>query len=329
MRTEAIILRKHGGPEELVLESVPLARPASGEILIRHTAINVNFHDTYVRTGQYRTLALPGIPGLDAVGVVEEVGTGVVGIKPGDRVAWISGEYGGYAKRRILAADKAFLLPEGIGDGEAAATLMKAFTVRMLVKDFFRVASGQTVLVHAAAGGVSQLLCQWCKVLGARVIGTVSSPAKAEIARAAGADDIIFYRSEDFVERTHALTSGAGVAVVYDSVGQDTFMGSLKCLDFSGTLVNFGQSSGPVAPFTPADLAVRSLTVTRPILFHKIRHASDLQIYVREVLDAIAAGIVRPICPQILPLSQAAKAHRILEAGQSMGGIVLDPNAND
>lgn len=324
---EAIVLRRYGGPEELGLETVVLPRLGARDILIRHTAINVNFHDTYVRTGQYRTLALPGVPGLDAVGVIEAVGSGVTGMKPGDRVAWISGAYGGYATRRILLADAAFLLPDWIADAQAAATLMKAFTVRMLVKDSFRVAAGQTVLVHAAAGGVSQLLCQWCKALGARVIGTVSSAAKAEIARACGVDDIVFYRSEDFVARVRELTDGAGVAAVFDSVGRDTFAGSLQCLDFNGTLVNFGQSSGPVAPFTPADLAVRSLTVTRPILFHKIRRPAELQVYVREAFEAIAAGIVRPLDPLVLPLSRAADAHRLLEAGQSPGGIVLVPDA--
>lgn len=325
MRTEAIVLRRHGGPEELVPEEVPLAPPGAGEILLRHSAINVNFHDTYVRTGQYRTLALPGIPGLDAVGLVEAVGPDVAGLAPGDRVAWISGAYGGYAARRVLAADLAIKLPDGIGDAQAAASLMKAFTVRMLVHESHRVRPGQTVLVHAAAGGVSQLLCQWCKALGARVIGTVSSEAKARVARLRGADEIIFYRSEDFVARVMALTDGEGVAAVYDSVGRDTFMGSLRCLDYNGTLVNFGQSSGPVEPFTPADLAGRSLTVTRPILFHKIRRPEELQAYAADVFDAFERGIIQPIDPETLPLAQAAEAHRILEAGGSPGGLVLVP----
>ena len=327
MQTDAIVLRRYGGPEELVLERVPLPEPGPGEILLRHSAINVNFHDTYVRTGQYHTLQLPGIPGLDAVGVVEAVGPGVAGLAVGERVAWISGAYGGYAARRVLRADLAIRLPDGIGDAQAAASLMKAFTVRMLVRDSYRVRAGDTVLVHAAAGGVSQLLCQWCKALGARVIGTVSSEAKAEVARACGADDIVFYRSEDFVARVMALTGGAGVAAVYDSVGKDTFAGSLRCLDYSGTLVNFGQSSGPVAPFTPAELAVRSLTVTRPILFHKIRRPDQLAAYAADTFDAFDRGILRPIEPKVLPLAQAAEAHRILEAGASPGGLVLVPES--
>jgi NADPH2:quinone reductase len=326
MRTDAIVLRRHGGPDELVLEQVALGEPGPGEILLAHRAINVNFHDTYVRTGQYRTLALPGIPGLDAVGVVEAIGPGVEGLAPGDRVAWISGAYGGYAARRILPAAVAFRVPDGIGDAQAAASLMKAFTVRMLVRDSFAVAAGQTILIHAAAGGVSQLLCQWCKALGARVIGTVSSEAKAEVARACGADDIIFYRSEDFVARVGELTGGEGVAAVYDSVGHDTFSGSMRCLDYGGTLVNFGQSSGPVAPFPPSDLAVRSLTVTRPILFHKIRSPDQIRAYADETFDAFDRGIVRPIDPVILPLARAADAHRLLEAGESPGGIVLKPD---
>lgn len=326
MRTDAIILRRHGGPDELVLEQVRLGEPGPGEILLAHSAINVNFHDTYVRTGQYRTLALPGIPGLDAVGVVEAIGPGVDGLAPGDRVAWISGAYGGYVARRILPADLAFRVPDGIGDAQAAASLMKAFTVRMLVRDSFMVQPGQTVLVHAAAGGVSQLLCQWCKALGARVIGTVSSEAKAEVARASGADEVIFYRSEDFVARVDALTDGEGVDVVYDSVGHDTFSGSLRCLDYGGTLVNFGQSSGPVAPFSPSDLAVRSLSVARPILFHKIRRPDQLKAYSDETFDAFDRGIVRPIDPVVLPLANAADAHRLLEAGESPGGLILKPD---
>lgn len=326
MRTEAIVLRRYGGPEELVLEQVPLAAPGPGEILLRHSAINVNFHDTYVRTGQYRTLDLPGIPGLDAVGVVEAIGPDVEDLAPGDRIAWISGAYGGYAARRVLRAGLAFRLPGGISDAQAAASLMKAFTVRMLVRDSHRVEPGQTVLIHAAAGGVSQLLCQWCKALGARVIGTVSSEAKAEVARACGADEIVFYRSEDFVARVNALTGGEGVAAVYDSVGRDTFAGSLRCLDYGGVLVNFGQSSGPVEPFRPSDLAVRSLSVTRPILFHKIRRPDQLRTYVQDTLDAFDRGVVRPIDPDSLPLSRAADAHRILEAGESRGGLVLVPD---
>lgn len=326
MRTEAIVLRRHGGPEELILEQVPLAAPGPGEILLRHSAINVNFHDTYVRTGQYRTLDLPGIPGLDAVGVVEAIGPDVEDLAPGDRIAWISGAYGGYAARRVLRAGLAFRLPGGISDAQAAASLMKAFTVRMLVRDSHRVEPGQTVLIHAAAGGVSQLLCQWCKALGARVIGTVSSEAKAEVARACGADEIVFYRSEDFVARVNALTGGEGVAAVYDSVGRDTFARSLRCLDYGGVLVNFGQSSGPVEPFRPSDLAVRSLSVTRPILFHKIRRPDQLRTYVDDTLDAFDRGVVRPIDPDSLPLSRAADAHRILEAGESRGGLVLVPD---
>lgn len=327
--TDAIVLRQHGGPEELKLEAIPLPTPGAGEILVRHTAINVNFHDTYVRTGQYRTLNLPGVPGLDAVGVIETVGPGVTSLAAGDRVAWISDEYGGYAARRVLRAEKAFLLPDWIEDTQAAATLMKAFTVRMLVEDSFRVQAGQTVLIHAAAGGVSQLLCQWCKALGARVIGTVSSEAKAQVARAGGADEIIFYRSEDFVQRVKQMTGGAGVVAVYDSVGRDTFTGSLQCLDFGGVLINFGQSSGAVAPFTPADLAVRSLTVTRPILFHKIRSVPDLHAYAHQTFEVLSAGVIRPITPEILPLSRAADAHRMLEAGQSGGGIVLVPDRTE
>lgn len=329
IQTDAIMLRSFGGPQELRLERIAVSPPRPGEVMIRHTAINVNFHDIYVRTGQYRTLALPGTPGLDAVGRVEMVGEGVSSLRLGQRVAWVNSAYSGYAERKLLPADLAIPLPDTISDEAAAATLMKAMTVRMLIKDCFRVQAGQTVLVHAAAGGVGQLLCQWCSALGARVIATVGSTAKAEIARASGAADTILYREENFVARVLELTGGTGVAAAFDSVGKDTFDGSLRCLDFGGMLVNYGQSSGPVAPFTPADLATRSLCVTRPILFHWIRTAETLQQCAFEALGALADGTIRAIDPVVLQLDQAAEAHRMLEAGESPGGIVLVPAGDE
>jgi len=326
MESPAIILRQYGGPEQLVLESHPVPAPREGELLIRHTAINVNFHDIYVRTGLYKTLALPGVPGLDAVGVVEATGPGETRFKVGERIGWISPAYGGYSARRILPAALAFAIPDALEDAQAAASIMKAFTVRMLVNVSHRVQAGQTVLIHAAAGGVGQLLCQWCKALGARVIATVGTEAKAETARQCGADEIIFYRRDDFVARVMTLTDGQGVAAVYDSVGQDTFQGSLKCLDYTGTLVNYGQSSGAVAPLTPSDLAARSLTLTRPILFHYLRTREALDTYARETLTALTDGTMRPITPERFPLAAAADAHRLLESGRSPGGIVLIPD---
>jgi len=325
MESPAIILSHYGGPEQLILAAHDVPEPKPGELLIRHTAVNVNFHDIYVRTGLYKTLALPGVPGLDAVGVVEATGPGEIRFKPGDRIGWISAAYGGYSARRILPSDLAFPIPDGMDDAQAAASIMKGFTARMLVNESHRVKAGQTVLIHAAAGGVGQLLCQWCKALGARVLATVGSEAKAEVARACGADEIIFYREDDFVARVSKLTDGQGVAAVFDSVGKDTFAGSLKCLDYTGTLVNFGQSSGAVAPFTPSELAARSLTVTRPILFHFLRTREALDRYAGETLDAFTDGTMRLIQPERFPLSAAADAHRLLESGKSPGGIVLIP----
>jgi len=327
METCAIILREYGGPEQLRPGQIALAAPKEGELLVRHTAVNVNFHDIYVRSGLYQTLALPGVPGLDAVGVVEAVGPGELRFKPGDRIGWISAAYGGYCTRRILPAALAFLIPDGLTDAQAAASVMRGFTARMLVTESHRVKAGQTVLVHAAAGGVGQLLCQWCKALGARVIATVSTEAKAEVARACGADAVVFYRREDLVARVLELTDGQGVAAVFDSVGRDTFASSLKCLDYTGTLVNFGQSSGAVEPLTPAELAGRSLTLTRPIVFHYLRTRAALDTYANDTLNAFVRGPLRPINPVQFALSGAADAHRLLESGHSPGGVVLIPEA--
>jgi len=325
MNSPAIMLRQYGGPEQLVLELDDVSDPKPGELLIRHTAINVNFHDIYVRTGLYQTLVLPGIPGLDAVGVVESTGPGEERFRPGDRIGWISAAYGGYCARRILPSALAFPIPDSMDDARAAASLMKGFTARMLVTQSHQVKAGQTVLIHAAAGGVGQLLCQWCKALGARVIATVSTEAKAKVAHESGADEIIFYRSDDFVARVLAFTNGQGVAAVFDSVGQDTFTGSLKCLDYTGTLVNFGQSSGAIPPLAVSDLAARSLTLTRPILFHYLRTREALDAYVSETMAAFSKGVMCLLTPEQFPLSAAADAHRLLESGRSPGGIVLIP----
>ncbi len=324
-RAEAIILREHGGPEQLKPDWIALPEPGAGELRVRHSAAGVNFHDCYVRSGLYRTLALPGVPGLEAVGTVEAVGPDEDSLRVGDRIAWISPLYGGYAAARILPAELAIRLPDSLGDAEAAASLMKACTVRMLVRDAHRIEARQTVLVHAAAGGVGQLLCGWASHLGATVIGTVGSREKAEIATRAGAHHLIFYCEEDVVSRVGEITGGAGVAAVYDAIGADTFASSLNCLGLGGTLVSYGQASGPVAPFTTADLAVRSLKVTRPIIFHFLATREQRDRMVSDVFAAFATGVVRPIDPLRLPLAEAAEAHRILEAGQSPGGIVLVP----
>lgn len=323
--TRIILMERPGGPEVLQPAETTLPPPGPRELRLRQTAVGVNYHDVYVRSGLYQTLPLPGVPGIEAVGVVEAVGSEVTGFAPGDRVGYVSGSYGGYAEARNLDAALAVRLPAGIGDAQWAATLMKAFTVCMLLHRVRRTRAGETVLVHAAAGGVGQLLCSWARHVGARVIGTVGSAAKAEIARAHGAHEIILYREEDVAARVAALTGGEGVAAAYDAVGADTFDGSIAALGFEGHLVNYGQASGPVAPFTPALLAGRSLTITRPIVFHYIRTPEKLRAMADETFAALAAGAFTPIDPLELPFAEAAQAHRLLEARQSPGGIVLVP----
>ena len=325
MTMQAIVLNDFGGPGVLKLSQTARPAPGPGEILLRHTAIGVNFHDCYVRSGLYRTLALPGIPGIEAVGVIEALGEGVTGLRLGQRVGWVSGRYGGYATHRVLRAAEAIALPDAIPDAELAATLMKALTVSVLVSRAHRVTAGQTVLVHAAAGGVGQLLCSWCRHLGATVIGTVGTREKAAVAERAGAHHTILYREEDFVARVRQITGGAGVAAAYDAVGKETFRGSLDCLDFEGTLVNYGQASGPVDPLTPSDLAVRSVSLVRPIVFHYIRSDDRLAALSAQVFEAFRAGVIRPITPLTLPLADAARAHEVLEAQRSPGGVVLLP----
>lgn len=323
--THAIVIREFGGPENLLWETVEVGDPGPEELLVRHTAIGVNFHDTYVRTGLYRTLKLPGIPGVEAAGVIEKVGRGVSGFALGDRITYIDSTYGAYAQKRILPARLAVQLPEGVSDEAAASLTIKGFTACMLVRTVHRVCAGETLLIHAAAGGVGQPLVRWAKHLGATVIATVGSDEKMRIARDCGADHVIHYGRENFVERVAQITEGRGVDVAYDSVGASTFLGSLQCLGYLGTLVNFGQSSGPVAPFSPALLAARSNAVVRPMLFHYIRDRGSLDAMAKEVFAAIATGVIREPPLVALPLSHAGEAHMLLESRRSTGGLVLRP----
>ena len=322
---EAILLREHGGPDSLRLETAEIGRPGKRELLIRQTAVGVNFHDIYVRTGLYKTLVLPGVPGIDGAGIVEAVGEAVETFRPGDRVAYISPEYGGYATLRVLPVARAVGLPSFLDDIGAAASLLKGLTVHMLINKAHQVQPGETILVHAAAGGVGQLLCRWASHLGATVIATVGSSEKAKVAREAGAQHIILYRQQDFVAQVRDITAGAGVAAVYDSVGADTFLKSLECLGHGGMLVNFGQASGPVSPFSPALLAVRSTSVCRPILFHYLRDPAEAGLMFQDVFDAFRLGVLKPVATLALPLAEAAEAHRVLESGASPGGVVLIP----
>lgn len=321
----AIMLRETGGPEQLRYEPVDVPGPGPGELLIRHTAIGVNFHDTYVRSGLYRTLKLPGIPGLEAAGVVERMGAGVTGFTVGDRIAYIDESYGAYSERRLLRAELALHLPDGITDEAAASLTIKGFTACMLLRRVHPVRAGETLLIHAAAGGVGQPLVRWAKHLGATVIATVGSEEKAAIARECGADHVILYRAENFVDRVAQITAGEGVAVAYDSVGADTFSGSLDCLGVRGTLVNFGQSSGPVPPFAVSRLAAKSNALVRPMLFHYIRDRAALETMARESFAAMAKGIIHAQVGLRLPLSHAAEAHERLESRTTTGQTVLVP----
>jgi NADPH2:quinone reductase len=323
--TRIVLMKEPGGPEVLQLAKIELPPPAPGELRLRQTAIGVNYHDVYVRSGLYQTLPLPGIPGIEAIGIVEQVGSGVTGFSQGERIGYITGRYGGYADARNLDATLAVKIPIALTDVQAAASLMKAFTVAMLIYRVHRLERGQTILVHAAAGGVGQLLCSWAHSLGATVIGTVGSAEKAEIARARGAAHVIVYREEDVAARVAEITAGAGVAAAYDSVGADTFDASVASLGFEGHLIGYGQASGPVAPFSMSLLASRSLSVSRPIVFHYLRTPEMLASMAAQVFEAFERAIIAPIEPTVLPFELIAEAHRLLEARQSPGGIVLVP----
>lgn len=323
--TQAIVLRSPGDAGVLRLEPISVGTPGPGELRLRQTAIGVNFHDVYVRNGLYRTLPLPGIPGIEAVGVIEAVGPDAGEFRVGDRVGYVSAGYGAYAAERLLPATMAIPLPDWLDDRIAAAVLVRGLTVQVLTRMVHAVRAGDRVLVHAAAGGVGRMLCQALRALGAQVIGTAGSPEKAVIARAAGCDAVILYRQEDFVARVHDLTAGRGVAVAYDSVGRDTFLGSLECLAVRGHLVNFGQASGAVPPFEVARLAARSTSLSRPILFHYLTDRAERDALVGWLFDALRAGVLSIEGGTTFPLAQAGSAHAALESRQAAGPIILLP----
>ena len=321
---KAIRIHGTGGPEVLRLEEVPVGDPGPGEARVRHGAIGVNFVDVYHRTGLY-PLPLPSGLGVEAAGVVEAVGAKVTHVRAGDRVAYVSPP-GAYAEARVLAADRLVKLPDEIDDRTAAAMMLKGLTVHALVRRTHPVRAGETVLVHAAAGGVGLIMVQWLKALGATVIGTVGTDAKAERARRAGCDHTIVYTREDFAKRVRELTAGAGVPVVYDSVGKATFGGSLDCLAPLGLMVSFGNSSGPVPPFDLGVLGRKgSLFLTRPTVFGYIAKREDLERGAGELLDVVRAGKVKIEISRALPLAQAAEAHRALEGRATTGKVLLIP----
>jgi NADPH2:quinone reductase len=322
------VVRVHevGGPDALRFEEIEVGSPGPGQVLLRQTAVGLNFIDVYYRTGLYPPPQLPFVPGLEAAGVVEAVGEGVRDLRVGQRVAYASPPIGAYAKRRLMPAGRLVALPDGIDDETAAAIMLKGMTAQYLLRRTYRVQSGQTILFHAAAGGVGLIACQWAKHLGATVIGTVGSEAKAELARAHGCAHVIRYDREDVVARVREITGGKGVPVVYDSVGQTTFESSLDCLAPFGMLVSFGQSSGKIAPVDLGILSQKgSLYVTRPTLMTYTAERSDLVAAANELFDVVQSGAVRIGINQRFPLRDAAAAHRALEGRRTTGSTLLLP----
>ena len=321
--THAIRFHKTGGPEVLVWEEVNLARPGPGEARIRQTAVGLNFIDTYQRSGLY-PVQLPSGLGGEAAGVVEEVGPGVTDLKPGERVAYGNAPLGAYAQERLIPADRLIKLPDGIDDKTAAAMMLKGLTVQYLIRQTYRVKPGDTILLHAAAGGVGLILSQWAKHLGATVIGTVVSDAKAKLAKEHGCAHTIVYTREDFVKRVDEITQGKKVPVVYDSVGKDTFLKSLDCLAPLGVAALFGQSSGNVEPLNLGLLAQKgSLYVTRPTLFTYAARRENLLSMAKELFGVVQSGAVKIEVRQTCPLKDAAKAHADLAARKTTGSTVL------
>ncbi len=321
--THAIRLHETGGPEVLRWEAVDVAAPGPGEARVRHTFVGVNFIDTYHRRGQYK-LALPSGLGSEAAGVIEAVGPGVEGLAPGDRVAYATGPIGAYAEARVMPASVLVKIPERVSDRDAAAVMLKGLTTWYLLRRTRPARPGETVLLHAAAGGVGTLFCQWARALGVEVIGTVGSEEKAERARENGCAHTINYRTEDVVARVRELTGGAGVPVVYDSVGKDTFDRSLDCLSRLGMLVLFGMSSGPVPPLDLRVLGEKgSLFVTRPTLRDYVARREDLEAAAAELFDELLTGAVRPRDDRVIPLREATEALRAHESLGTSGHLLI------
>jgi NADPH2:quinone reductase len=321
--SHAIRFHKPGGPEVLVWEEVAVGKPGRGEARIRHTAVGLNFVDIYNRSGLYPA-PLPSGLGGEAAGIVEEVGEGVTDLKAGDRVAYGQAPLGAYAEERLIPADRLLKLPDSIDDKTAAAMMLKGLTVQYLIRQSYRIKAGDTILLHAAAGGVGLILGQWAKHLGATVIGTVSSDEKAQLAKAHGCDHVILYTREDFVKRVDEITGGKKVPVVYDSVGKDTFLKSLDCLAPLGYAVLFGQSSGSVEPLNLGLLAQKgSLFVTRPTLNTYAAKRENLVAMAKELFEVVQSGAVKIQVNQTYPLKDAGKAHADLAARKTTGSTVL------
>jgi NADPH2:quinone reductase len=320
----AIIIEATGGPEALTLVDRPVGEPGPGEVRLRHHAIGLNFIDVYHRTGLY-TLPLPLGIGMEAAGVVEAVGTGVTHLLPGQRVAYAAQPPGAYAEARVMPAAQVCPLPDGIDFETGAAMMLKGMTVQYLFRRVTPIAAGDTVLFHAAAGGVGSIACQWAKAEGITLIGTAGSDAKCALAREAGAAHVINYRTENFVERVKEITGGKGVDVVMDGVGKDTFDGSLECLRKFGFMISFGNASGPVPPFPLLSLAPKGLKITRQSVFTHTADPATCQAMAAEVADMVASGRVKVRIDQRFPLEAAADAHRALEARATTGATILTP----
>jgi NADPH2:quinone reductase len=320
--THAIQVHQTGGPEVLKWEEVEVGEPGPGQVRLRQEAAGLNFIDVYHRTGLYPQ-PLPFIPGVEGAGIVEALGEGVSDINLGDRVAY-AGPIGGYAEARLIDADRLVKLPDGIATDQAAAMMLQGTTAHMLLRAVYRVQPGDTILIHAAAGGVGLIVCQWAKALGATVVGTVGSDEKAELARAHGCDHPIVYTRQDFVAEVDRITGGAKLPVVYDSVGKGTFLKSLDCLRPRGLMVSFGNASGPPEPIAPGLLAQKgSLFLTRPTLFHYIAVRAELEAAASELFDMVTRGKIKVEINQRFPLKDAAEAHRALEARETSGSTVL------
>jgi NADPH2:quinone reductase len=321
----AIRFYEHGGPEVLKTEEFDPGKPGPHEVQVRQSAVGVNYIDVYDRTGLY-PVSLPSGLGREAAGIVSALGRGVRGFRKGERVAYVHSSPGAYAQLRNVPAERLVKVPKGISDEQAAALMLKGLTAQFLIRRTYRVARGDTLLVHAAAGGVGLILCQWAKALGATVIGVVGSEAKAEIAKKHGCRHVLISGRDELVAGVKALTRGAGVAAVYDAVGKDTFMDSLDCLKRLGILVSYGNASGPPPAISPLELTKRgSLFLTRPSLFNYIATREELAAGARELFAAVKARKVRVVIGQRYPLSQAADAHRDLEARRTTGSTVLIP----
>ncbi|MGH8138906.1 MAG: quinone oxidoreductase family protein [Steroidobacteraceae bacterium] len=324
--SKAIRFHETGGPEVLRLDDVDVGPPAPEEAQLRHTAIGLNFIDVYDRTGLYPA-PLPSGLGREAAGVITAIGRKVKGLRVGERVAYVLPKPGAYCEIRNVPAGQLVKVPKGVSDEQAAAIMLKGLTAHYLLRRTYRVASGDTILVHAAAGGVGLLLCQWAKALGATVIGVVGSEAKAQLARKNGCRHVVLSGRDDLVARIKDITRGQGVAVVYDSVGKDTFFQSLDCLRPLGMMVTFGNASGPVPAIAPLELSKRgSLFLTRPTLFHYIAKRAELEAAARQLFAAVKSKSVRVRIGQTYPLADAGQAHRDLEARRTTGSTVLLPN---